>query len=300
MQNVNIRHKFEYYLTVIMVALFKIMPAKLATKTGMVIGSFAYRALKIRRKVVIDNLKQAFPDKSIEELNRIALNSYRHWGGVGAEFARLTKINRKFCHKYIDFEGEEVLNECRDMGKGTLIIAGHLGNWEIMGAVCSILGYNVTYVVASQTNKLVDNLMDEVRRFHDIEIWKTREAPRGVLRSLRDNRFIALMIDQDAGKECVFVNFFGKLASTHRGPAVFYQRTQSPMVMSSCIRIKGLHYKIKFEKISLPEFGGRNKEEINRRIMQYVTSILEEKVRSYPEQYFWLHKRWKTQPPDEI
>jgi KDO2-lipid IV(A) lauroyltransferase len=149
--------------------------------------------------------------------------------------------------------------------------------------------------VANQTNKLVDEFMDNLRRSQGIEIIKIHNAPRGVLTAFKNNRYVALMIDQDAGRDCVFVDFFGKLASTHRGPAVFHLKTQTPLVMSSCIRLKGPHYRVLFEDVHLPPLEG-TQEEKNTQIMAHLTKLLEEKVRQHPEQYFWMHKRWKTRP----
>lgn len=297
-KNKSLNHRLEYYLTVTLAGFFRILPAKPATALGMAIGAFAYKRLKIRRQVALDNLSQAFPEKSMEELDKIAFDSYRHWGGVGAEYARLTRFNRRYYDKYIKLEGKDVLDASVQEGKGGLVISGHFGNWEMIGAAASVRGYDVTYVVATQSNKLVDKMMDDVRKIHGIEIWKTRQAPRGMMKSLKNNRFIAMMIDQDAGKDCVFVDFFGKPASTHRGPAVFHLKTGASLLMSSCIRQQGPHYIIKFEDIVLPEYQG-TREEINHQIMAYLTGLLEDQVRQYPEQYFWMHKRWKTRPPEE-
>ena len=297
MPPVPFKHKLEYFLTRAFYRLFCILPLSWAVKLGMAIGGFSYKIIGIRRKVALKNLETAFPQKSPSEREKIARQSYRHWGGMGAEFARLTKIDRRFITKYITFEGMDVIKKAVEGGKGCLIISGHLGNWEIMGAVSAQLGYKVTYIVASQSNKLVDKLMDDQRLANGIEIWKTNQAARGVLKSLRNNRFIALMIDQDAGRDCVFVDFFGKKASTHKGPAIFHLLKNTPLVMSSCIRIKGPYYHILFEEIKIPPFEGTKEGKITH-ITAHITKLLEEKIRQYPEQYFWMHKRWKTRPPE--
>ena len=295
MSELKFKHKLEYWLTQFLTGIFRLLPLPFATSLGMSIGGFAYKVFRIRRKVTLENLRTAFPEKNPSELEIIAYKSYRHWGGVGAEYARLTKFTRKECDKYITLEGREVIDKCIAGGKGGLVISGHFGNWEIIGAAASILGYGVTYIVASQSNKLIDKMMDDVRLHHGIEIWKRHQAPRGVLKSIRNNRCIAIMIDQDARKDSIFVDFFGKPAATHRGPAVFHLKTGSPFVISSCIRQKGAHYVIKFEECNLPDFSG-SREEINEKIMAFLTNKLENQVRKNPEQYFWMHKRWKTRP----
>jgi len=295
MKKRKLQHRLEFWLIVFFAGIFRLLPHKWAVCCGMSIGGFAYKRLKIRRNVALSNLKIAFPQKTLEELEDIAYRSYRHWGGVGAEFARLPLFNRKHMDKYITFTGQDVLNNSVALGKGGLIISGHFGNWEVMGPSAVMKGYGVTYIVATQTNKLVDKKMDDLRKDKGIEIWKTREAPRGVFKSLKNNSFIAIMIDQDAGKDCVFVDFFSKSASTHRGPAVFHLRTGAPLIKSSCIRTKGPYYTINFEEIILPE-SVKLAENVTKEMMAYLTGILEEQIKEHPEQYFWMHKRWKTRP----
>lgn len=294
-----LNHRLEYYLAYSLTAFFRALPISWAVHLGMGIGWLAYKLLGIRKKVMLENLKQAFPEKTDAEREKIAVKAYCHWGGMGAEFAILPKMKDAYLKKYVTIEGLDVIEKAVAVGKGGINIAGHLGNWEIMGVAAANRGIDVTYVVAKQANKLIDKMMDDHRRVHNIEIWKTREAPRGVLKSLKRNCFVALMIDQDAGKECVFVDFFGKEASTHRGPAVFYLKTGSPFILSNCVRIKGAHYKVMFEEVILDIPEG-TREEQTVFIMAELTKLLEEKVRQYPEQYFWMHKRWKTKRPAAV
>ena len=296
MSKSSFSHRIEYSLIRFFAFLFRALPVSWSVGLGMAIGWFAYRVIGIRRKVALSNLSIAFPQKPPAELERIACKSYCHWGGMGAEFASLPKISERYIRKYIIFDGEDVLRRANEQGKGTLIISGHFGNWELMGSVNAYLGYKVTYIVATQTNKLVDKFIDDLRRMHGIQIWKMRNAPRGILASLRDNRYIALMIDQDAGRDCVFVPFFDKDASTHKGPAIFHLLKGAPLVISSCTRIRGPRYRILFEEVNLPSLEGDNEAKIYQ-IMAYLTKLLEEKVCQHPEQYFWMHKRWKTRPP---
>lgn len=290
----TLKHRFEYRLAAFFAGLFRILPVSWAVSLGMGLGWIGYKLIGIRKKVMLDNLRQAFPEKSRTEREKIALKSYCHWGGMAAEFALLPKMDERRFRRYVEFDGEEVLDKVAAGGKGGLIISGHLGNWEWMGAMAARLGYGVTYIVASQSNKLVDRMMDDFRRSQGIETWQTRIGAKGVLKSVKNNRMIALMIDQDAGRNCVFVDFFGLEASTHRGPAVFHLKTGSPLIISTCIRVKGPHYRVLFEEtdISVPE-GSTEDKYIH--IMAELTKLLEAKIREHPEQYFWMHKRWKTE-----
>ena len=293
--SMRFQHKAEYALTAFFARFFRMLPAEAATALGMSLGGLGYKLLGIRKRVMLENLKRVFPERSEEDLQKIALKSYCHWGGMTAEFARLPRMDAGYIEKYVEFTGEDVLFEAEKIGRGGLVISGHLGNWEIMGCAATQRGHKVTYVVATQSNRLVDEMMDRYRRAQGIELWKMGKAPRGVFKSLKDNRFVALMIDQDAGKDCVFVDFFGKKAATHRGPAVFHLKTGAPLILSSCIRVKGVHYKIAFERVEL-EIPEGSIEERTTYIMRELNKLLEAQIRKYPEQYFWMHKRWKTRP----
>ena len=295
MKKITIQHRLEYLFALCLAALFRLLPIGVSLAIGMGVGWFAYSVLSIRRKVMLANLAQAFPQKPVKERNRIARRCFMHYGGMAAEFALLPKLNRKYLEKYIEIRGREFVDRVLQEGKGGFVISGHFGNWEIMGGGSATLGYPVTYVATSQSNPLVDKMMDDYRKALGIEIWKRREAVKGVLKSLRNNRFVAILIDQDARRDCVFVDFFGKQAATHRGAAVFHLKTGAPLIFSYCTRIKGPYYRITFEEVPLNLSGGSKDEQI-REITQTLTTMLEDKIREHPEQWFWMHKRWKTQP----
>ena len=263
----------------------------------MGMGWALYRLTGIRRRVTLENLRIAFPHKSEAELKNTALKCYQHWGGMAAEFARMPAIGERYLAKYVELEGWEILEEVRSEGKGGLVISGHLGNWEILGAKAAHNGCRVTFITKNQSNKLVDRMMDDFRLEQGIEIWKTHQAAKGIFKSLRKNSFVAVMIDQDARRDCVFTDFFGKEASTHRGAAVFHLKTEAPLILSTCVRVKGPYYRAKLEKVELDIPEGSIEDKIQY-IMSRLTKLLEEKVKQYPEQYFWLHKRWKTKRPE--
>ncbi len=293
MKKVSFKHRVEYIAAVSAAFFFSILPVRISEAIGKLLGWAIYRILGIRKRVTLDNLRMAFPEKSEGERRRIALNCYMHWGAMMAEFARLPRMNRKYYSRYVKIEGREVLDDALEKGGGGLVISGHLGNWETLGGEASHRGYGVDFITKNQANKLVDKMMDDFRRAQGIGVWKTHQAPRGILKSLRRNRFVAIMIDQDARRDCVFTDFFGREASTHRGAAVFHLKTGAPLIMSTCVREKRARYRGAFEKVELDIPEGTI-EEKERYVMSRLTKLLEEKVRLYPEQYFWLHKRWKT------
>jgi KDO2-lipid IV(A) lauroyltransferase len=160
-----------------------------------------------------------------------------------------------------------------------------------MGAMAARSGIPVTFVVTTQSNRKIEQMVDRIRLGAGIEIVKRKDAIRGVLSALKRNRCVALLIDQDAHEEGAFVPFFGRLASTPRGPAVFHLRTGAPLVFVQSTRLPGERYRVEFRQVD--SSGTEDADEITARM----TAMLEAAIRETPEQWFWMHRRWKTLPP---
>jgi KDO2-lipid IV(A) lauroyltransferase len=192
--------------------------------------------------------------------------------------------------KWIHLRNVEPLKEAVSAGKGAIVVSGHLGNWELMGAIIATIGLPVTFVVTTQRNKLIESLIDRYREAADIEIVKRRAAVKGVLSALKRNRLVAILIDQDAHEDGAFVPFFGRLSSTPRGPAIFHLRTGAPLIFASCIRLPGDHYRIEVERLNTGNLTDADE------IIALATARLEAAIRETPEQWFWMHRRWKTSP----
>ena len=160
----------------------------------------------------------------------------------------------------------------------------------------SRIGYPVTYVVTDQTNPLVDEWLVRMRRSAGIEIVRRDEAARGVLSALKRNRTVAMLCDQDAGGTGVFVPFFGRPASTPRGPALFHLRTGTPIIFVAAPLEPNGKYVVTFEEMQFTGLSG-DRENDEKMITEQITRRLETEVRRRPEQWLWLHRRWKSSPP---
>lgn len=257
---------------------------------GLALGQLVY-SCGIRTRVTHENLQQAFPTLPPHAVRTLAARTYRHFGSVATSLSILHKLPASAVGNWIYLDSVAVLTAALQEGKGCLVVSGHLGNWELMGAIVARLGLPVTFVVTTQTNKQIEKMVDDIRRKAGIEIVKRSEAIRGVLSALKRNRCVALLIDQDAHEDGVFVPFFGRLASTPRGPAVFHLRTGAPLVFANCVRLPGERYRIDLTHINT--FGIANPDELTA----HMTVRLEEAIRETPEQWFWMHRRWKTPPP---
>lgn len=276
--------------------LFRSLPRKLSLKIGEILGGLIY-SIGIRVEVARDNLTRAFPELDSTQINRIARACYRHFGALMAEFARLPLLRREIVFDLVEMEGLDVLDEALKKGKGGIVVSGHFGNWELMGAAAAVMGYPVSYVVTGQQNEQVEELMDQLRRSAGIQIIKRRQATKGILKALQENRLIAVLSDQDAHEAGAFVPFFGRLASTPRGAAIFALRTGADLIFVQSHRRGADRLKVVYERISFKDLPN-DQDEAVLGLTRRFTARLEQAVSRHPEQWFWMHRRWKTPPPD--
>lgn len=288
------RQILEYSIVRFLEVLLRIVPLFISRSIGSAIG-LLLNAVGIRKKVMYENLTNAFPHLPRKEIRRLCRKVYQSFGKTFAEFARLPLFTQEKLDKFVQFHHWEVMQDAYLEGKGVVAISGHLGNWEWMGAATALRGIPMAYIVTTQTNSYIEKRMDELRRKCGVEIIKRKDAPKGVLRALRNGKVVAILIDQDAHEEGVFVPFFGRLASTPKGAMVFALRTGAPVVYAEGVR-KGNQFSITFERISL-EGLPNDLDSAIREGMTRCTQRLEQSIRQYPDQWLWLHRRWKTQPP---
>jgi len=291
----RLSHPLEYLLTIVLVRISQILPHETALRLGDTLGRFTFGVVRLRRKVVLENLRNAFPDKKESELKRIAENTYRNLAMSLVEYARLPVTSPEEIAKRITFRGREKFDVALARSKGAVLVTGHFGSWELMGAGLRALGYPMNFLVGEQKNIAVDNLMNDLRRSKGIGIIKMGASMRRVLEALKKNEFVAMLSDQDAGSRGVFVDFMGRKASTPFGPASFALRTGS-CLLSGFIMRQGLsHHLVVLEELIVPPSTGKREDDL-KLVTQAYTSLLEKYVRERPDHWLWLHRRWKTKP----
>lgn len=290
------RHRLEYAGVRLAFALVRLLPLRTATAIGAGIGWFAYVVIGVRRRVCIDNITAAL-GVSHAEANAIARRSYMNLGRSLMEYASFERLKPETIREIVRFENVEAFDRARDFGKGAVVYTGHFGNWELMGAAIVNLGYPIDFLVGEQTNHRVDEKMNELRSRQGIGIISRDMALKKVLRALKDNRFVAMLADQDARNGGVFVDFLGRPASTVRGPAMFAIRQGCPVVSGFAHREGGIHVCQMYDPLWPREDLKGDDAVID--LTQRFTDLLTEQVRRYPDEYFWAHKRWKTKPPQE-
>ena len=280
-----------------LVALPRIFPLKLSVKLGGLLGIAGFDIFRIRRRITLENLHRAFGDRFSEsEKVRIGRRSYVHFAKSIVEFASLGRLKKEDYLRIVRVEGIENIRDPLAKGQGVIAVTGHFGSWELLGAGVAARDFSADFLVGEQTNELVNNLMNDLRRAAGIGIIERGIAARGVFDSLKKGRIVALLADQDARKGGVFVDFFGTPASTFQGPAQFAYRTGCPIVCCYIVRRGDETHDAYFLPPIVPKKDAERDAEIMRLTREH-TKILEDYVTRFPDHYFWAHRRWKTKPP---
>lgn len=291
-------HRVEYALARTLETAVSTLPERAADAVGRRIGRLVYR-LGIRRKVVEENLRLAFPEKPEEWIHATARAAYEHLGRESAAILRLGRLDRQAVIDRTVPVGWNQLEEALAEGKGVILVTGHYGNWEVAAATVASRGTPISAIVRRQGNLLVDARLDALRRNLGVETITQREAPSRVPRLLRKNRVIGIVGDQDARQAGVFVPFFGRSASTHRGPALFALKLGAPVFACVARRLPGreVRYEVSGQRVPVVRTG--DLEADVQALTAELAARLEGEVRRAPEQYFWFHRRWKSSPKTE-
>jgi Kdo2-lipid IVA lauroyltransferase/acyltransferase len=290
-------HRAEYAALRGAVAAMERLSFRRAGVLGERIGRLGYWPLGIRRAVVERQLSAALPERSPEDIERIARETYAQLGRTSVETAILPAYNgAEIVSLFEDVQGWSIIEERLARGKGLILVTGHLGNWELGGAYLAARGIPIDVVARHMANPLFDRYLTRTRQQIGMEVVHDEEAVRRVPRSLRSGRAVAFLVDQGAvGLASTWVPFFGRYAKTPRGPAVFALRLDAPIVFGAAVRRPSGRYQLTFEPIDVAPTGDREAD-VDRIVADYTTT-LERWVRRTPEQYFWHHRRWKHQRP---
>ncbi len=295
----RIKNYFEFLLVKIISAIVRTLPHQFALCLGRLLGVIIFYMIPIRKKVAMNNILYAFPEKNKKERKNIIRRCYINFALNMIEFIRLSKLSKDFYSSYITYVNVELLQKAYEQKKGALCMSGHFGNWELLGAAIHAQGYDLSGIARRQRNHLVDRLINENRRAAGLGVIELGMAIRGVFRALQRNQFIAILADQDARRKGIFVDFLGHPSSTATGPAVLALKFGCPIIFACCVRGKKGRHTIFFEWIDYSDLDGVTDENI-RILTQRHAQTLEKYVRTYPDHWFWMHRRWKTKPRNEI
>ncbi len=291
------RHEIEHAAAIAGFRLLGGMPGPLARGVGIGLARLAYSPFGVRTDVVTRQIASAFPDRTDRWVRDTARACYVHFGREAVEIVRLTAGGtRDLMSRTVGAdEARETFRAGDVPGLGAVIVTGHLGNWEAAGCVVASLGMPLAAVVKRQSNPGFDRLLVDSRRRMGIETVYMEDASRRLPELIRSGVSVALVADQDALNRGLFVPFLGRPASTFRGPARLALSTGAPLYFGAAIR-EGNGYRGILEPVRGNAVADDPELDLTRRWV----ARLESWVRRHPEQYFWFHRRWKTQPPGPV
>jgi KDO2-lipid IV(A) lauroyltransferase len=271
------------------------MGRKLAAALAWVV----YHADKRHREVARDNLRQAFPGRYDEaELDQLVRAVIRHFCTLAIEIAHLPRVfHPTNWRRYVQLPQGQVLLDQLLSGRPLMFVTGHFGNWELGGFILGALGFKTYAIARTLDNPHLDwFLRVKFREKTGQQILSKDDDFERIQQVLATGGVLATLGDQDAGQRGLFVDFCGRPASTHKAVALLSLEYNVPLVVIGTTKIgEPMQYAVLVEDVVLPEdYAGR--PDAVRQITQRFTTALERLVRRYPEQYFWLHRRWKHQP----
>ena len=291
---------FEYAAVWLVVKGLGLLPRPVARGLAVAVMRSLYALLPRLRKTAEINLRIAFLDWNDAQRKAVILGMLRSLGWMAAEFARFPKYTKENIERTIVLDGHENFLEGQRRGKGVLYLTGHIGAWELSSFAHAVYGYPLHYMARPIENSRIDSLINKYRCLSGNQPIFKNESARVTLKVLKEAGTIGILADQNTmPQEAVFVDFFGKAASTTTGIARLALHTDAAVVPGYAVWDKDLgKYRLRFEPpVELVRTGDPERDILEN--TQKFTKILEDVIRKYPEQWVWVHGRWNTRPTGE-
>jgi len=296
------RARLEYVALRSVLGFLAALPLWLALRAGELGALLGYLLDVPHRRIGMRNLGIAFPERSRRERRRILRGSFLNLGRMAAELAHLPRLSTEQLRDMVRFEDEAWWKEAVgwERSTGVLVLSGHFGNWELLVFAHGMRGHPVHMVHRAIANPLVDRWLNALRARAGTRMIRKNAGAGGVLHALRERALLVLPIDQNSTRGLgVFVDYFRLAASTNAGMARIALRTDAPIVPAFIVREgRSARHRVHVLPILEVERTGDAQEDVRRNTQRF-TAVFEEMVRRYPEQWLWMHKRWKTRPPGE-
>ena len=277
-----------------------LLPRSLARGFAVAVMRFFYALLPRLRKTAELNLRIAFPDWNDVQRNTVIRGMLRNLGWMAAEFARFPKHSKQNIERIIVLDGHENFLEGHRRGRGVVYLTGHIGAWELSSFAHALYGYPLHYMARPIENQRIDTLVNKYRCLSGNRPIFKNESARVTLKVLKEAGTIGILADQNTmPQEAVFVDFFGKTASTTTGIARLALHTDAAVVPGYAVWDANLgKYRLRFEPpVELIRTGDAERDILEN--TRKFAKILEDIIRKYPEQWVWVHGRWNTRPSGE-
>ncbi len=258
----------------------------------------AIRFLRPRhRQRAIEHVRAAFPDAAADEVARIADRSMKHLAMWIVELLCSPRLLSRWTWKrYVVLGSYQDALRAMLAGRGAILVTGHFGNWELLGHFFAMLGFDVTAIMRPLDNRYLNDYLVRARRTHGLRLIDKKGASADATEVLDRGGMLGFIADQDAGRKGIFVDFFGRPASSYKAVGLLAIERRVPVIVGYARRLGNrFRYEIGVERVIDPAEWDGHADPL-RWITQEYTSAIERSVRRDPTQYLWVHRRWKSQP----
>jgi len=287
--NLTFSEKSTYYSLKILSIFISFLPRFISIKFGILFGELIRLLIPVRRKVAIQNINIAFPNKSQLEKELILKKCYHHFGITFIDLFRTAQLNKNKLNQFTEFSKTDIqkLKE----NSGGIIVTGHIGNWEIFLSLFGLNNIPLHVVAQFQKNKGAQNYFKEMREKHNSKTILKGASSKELIAIINNNEYLGLACDQNAGKKGIMVPFFKKNTSIPKGTAIFQMKTKCPIFLCYCIADVNYNYFFVANKLDIKSLDFESDDKILE-ISKLISNDLEKMVKKYPEQYFWFHRKW--------
>lgn len=292
------RHKVEYALVRVLIAIVRIAPDTVVRGMGTLLGLAFYALDGAHRRIAVRNLATAFPARSAVERRRIAREAFKHFGRLLFALLKFSTLTPEQMLARVDVEGEERGRQAYAQGKGVLFVTGHFGFWEIQALVHGARVAPIAVLARALDNPYLNELLETIRGRTGNSVIYRRGTIRRVMRTLEAGKGVAVLIDQHImSRDAIYVDFFSRPAATTSAVAALALRTGAPVVPVFAIPAPGGRLRLIYEHpVTPPSADSPNAV---RDFTQRCTDVLEMYVRRNPELWLWMHRRWRDDPVGE-
>ena len=290
------RYRLEYALAWVLVKTVGLLPRPLARAAGITVAWLVYFFHRRLRRVGLRNLELAFTEKTLRERNHILRGVFTSLGRQAAEACLFPRYSKENVSKTVVYEGFENFERALARGKGVLFLTAHLGAWELSAFAHSVYGYPLSIVMRPLDNPYLDRMARAYRTMHGNKAVD-KDFARGLIAAMRAGKTVGVLMDTNMiESQGVFVEFFGIQACTASGVARVALKTDAAVVPGFTIWDPGLKkYRLRFDPaVKLIRTKDREADVVSNTAQ--FTKIIEDYVRRYPDQWLWVHRRWKTRP----
>lgn len=292
----KLRYRLEQFLFGAVLLLVRVLPRSLVLTSGRWFGKFARLVDGRHRRVAAENLALAFPEMEKAQRSSILRRCYEFFGMY--LFDMLTCFPKFPPERMKDFEyeGLENVEDAYRRKKGIILFTGHWGGWELMAMAQGFKDYPMGLIARTLDNPYLHNLLETLRCSTGNFVIDKKEGFRPMLKAMKEGKGIAILIDQNVTTdERVFVDFFGRPASTTPAVGLLKLKTGAALIAAFALPLPGGRYRFSYSKpMDVPLTGDRKTDAL--RITRECTRVIEEQIRRYPEYWLWMHRRWKTRP----